>query len=51
MKAKLKRILCHKTDNAYKQWIVKILSKKSKNDDICIPMADSCWCVGKTNTI
>ena len=42
MKAKLKRILCHKTDNAYKQWIVKILSKKSKNDDICIPMADSC---------
>ena len=39
MKAKLKRILWQKTDNAYKQRIVKILiSKKSKSDDICIPM-------------
>ena len=42
MKAKLKRILWQKTDNAYKQWIVKILSKKLKSNDICLPMADSC---------
>lgn len=43
MKAKLKRILWQKTNNAYKQWIVKILlSKKLKSNDICLPMADSC---------